>query len=76
MMNSEDEIIEMARQAGLLPCQGIHMGDLKAFVKLVEAKKQADINALYALYEQACSQRDMLMDQQRSQIAAMRGKLT
>jgi hypothetical protein len=33
---TQDEIIEMARQAGLLPCQGIHMGDLKAFAKLVK----------------------------------------
>jgi hypothetical protein len=35
---TQDEIIEMARQAGLLPCQGIHMGDLKAFAKLVEQR--------------------------------------
>ena len=32
---TQNEIIEMAKQAGLLPCQGIHMGDLKAFAKLV-----------------------------------------
>jgi hypothetical protein len=37
---TQDEIIDMARQAGLLPCQGIHMGDLKAFAKLVAEKER------------------------------------
>jgi hypothetical protein len=37
---TQDEIIEMARQAGLLPCQGIHMGDLKAFAKLIAEKER------------------------------------
>ena len=32
---THDEIIEMAKEAGLLPCQGIHTGDLEAFAKLV-----------------------------------------
>lgn len=45
------------------------------FAELIEEKKQADIDTLYALYQQACQQRDELMDQQRSMIAAMRGKL-
>jgi hypothetical protein len=40
-----NEIIEMAKQAGLLPCQGIHMGDLKAFAKLVAAKERKEICA-------------------------------
>ena len=34
------EIIEMAKEAGLLPCQGIHRGDLKAFSKLVAEKER------------------------------------
>lgn len=53
-------------------------GDLASliqFAKLVEAEKQAEIETLYAMYKQACEQRDVLMDQQRAQIAAMRGKL-
>jgi hypothetical protein len=29
------EIMDMAREAGLLPCEGIHPEDLKAFDKLV-----------------------------------------
>lgn len=36
---------------------------------------QLQIDSLHALYLQACGQRDILMDQQRSQIAAIRGKL-
>jgi len=33
---TQDEILEMAEQAGLFPCQGIYMGDLKTFAKLVK----------------------------------------
>jgi CTP:molybdopterin cytidylyltransferase MocA len=40
---TQDEIIEMAKQAGLLPCQGIHMGDLKAFAKLVAEKEREQL---------------------------------
>jgi len=39
------------------------------------AEQQADMESLYAMYQQACKQRDILMDQQRAQIAAMRGQL-
>ena len=45
------------------------------FANMVAAKKHEDIETLYALYKQACEQRDALMDQQRAQIAAMRGQL-
>ena len=34
-----------------------------------------DIEQLFHMYQQAVSQRDMLMDQQRAMAAAMRGKL-
>ena len=33
-MLSREDIIEMAREAGLLPCQGIHPGDLERFFQL------------------------------------------
>ena len=33
------------------------------------------VNTLHAMYEQACQQRDVLMDQQRAQVAAMRGRM-
>jgi hypothetical protein len=39
-MMKQSEVIEMAKEAGLLPCQGIHIGDLKAFAKLVAAKER------------------------------------
>ena len=38
-------------------------------------RMQQGIDTLHAMYEQACRQRDELMDQQRAQIAAMRGRL-
>lgn len=43
--------------------------------ELVAAKKQAEIETLYAMYKQACEQRDLLMDQQRAMVAAMRGRI-
>ena len=85
---TQDEIIEMAKQAGLSHfydseghCTGITDANLVTadkekndarlvemltpFAKLIEAKKQNDIETLYALYEQACKQRDEVMAQQR-----------
>jgi phage gp29-like protein len=54
-------------------------GYVKGMVERVreEARQemQARIDTLHAMYEQACRQRDELMDQQRAQIAAMRGRL-
>ena len=44
----------------------------------VEAERklmQAKIETLYAMYEQAVKQRDYLMDEQRAQVEAMRGKV-
>ncbi len=38
-------------------------------------RMQQGIDTLHAMYEQACRQRDELMDQQRAQIAAMRGRI-
>ena len=38
-------------------------------------RMQQGIDTLYAMYEQACRQRDDLMDQQRAQVAAMRGRI-
>jgi len=36
---------------------------------------QEGAETLHAMYEQACQQRDQLMDQQSAQIAAMRGRM-
>jgi len=44
----------------------------------VEAERkvmQAKIETLYAMYEVAVKQRDHLMDQQRAQVEAMRGRV-
>ena len=76
-----DEIIEMARQvefnAGFNWC--VNFIELEAFAKLVADKKEAEmqerIDTLHAMYELVCKQRDELMDQQRAQVAALRGKL-
>jgi archaellum component FlaC len=38
-------------------------------------RMQQGIDTLHVLYEQASRQRDELMDQQRAQIAAMRGRI-
>ena len=34
------QVIEMAREAGLLPCQSIHPKDLEAFAALVRADER------------------------------------
>ena len=77
-MNRED-IIRLAREAGLLPEANPVMPQLlERFASLVAAHKEKEmqerIDTLFALYEQACQQRDQLMDMQRAQIAAMRGR--
>ena len=38
-------------------------------------KLRANVETLHAMYEQAVKQRDYLMDQQRAQVAAMRGRV-
>lgn len=43
--------------------------------ELGAAERQADIDSLYALYEQACKQRDEVMEWQRAMIANMRGQM-
>ena len=77
-----DELKQMVEEASL----GFLLGDnwmlhheLEYFAKLVEAKKETEmqerIEKLYTMYEQASRQRDELMDQQRATVAAMRGQL-
>lgn len=85
---TKEDIIRLAREAGLkLFNEGWTSSDngdavaeenLERFAALVaehkEKEMQERIDALFALYEQACQQRDQLMDMQRAQIAAMRGR--
>ena len=79
---TQDEIFEMARESEL----GFLLGDswlmhheIEYFAKLVaesERKKlQGQIETLGAMYELASKQRDALMDEQRAQVAAMRGRI-
>ena len=80
---TKDEIIEMAKQAGYsVDTFGFGVWDsaeFNRFAKLVaehERKEmQAKIETLYAMYELAVKQRDYLMDQERAQVAAMRGRI-
>ena len=79
---TQDEIIEMAKRAGMMSevlQLGRNLELLTDFAKLVAAKKEAEmqdrVNTLHAMYEKACKQRDELMDAQRSMVAAMRGRI-
>jgi len=69
---TQDEIIEMARQAGLDPNLWNYTDAFETFARLVEAKKQDDIETLYVLYEQACKQRNEVMAQQREMMLKLR----
>jgi hypothetical protein len=74
---TQDEMIEMAKQAGWQYAHGESGYEpLWAFAKLVaetERKKlQGQIETLGAMYELASKQRDVLMDEQRAQVAAWR----
>jgi hypothetical protein len=79
---TKDEIFEMAKESEL----GFLLGDswlmhheIEYFAKLVaeaERKKlQGQIETLHAMYELASKQRDVLMDEQRAQVEAMRGRI-
>jgi hypothetical protein len=84
-MNKEDivsitpEDIELYNRARAinLPAIVISMyGDrIKILLAEERAKSQGQIETLHAMYELASKQRDVLMDEQRAQIAAMRGRL-
>ena len=69
-----DTSIRLAEKAGLEPRLWNHTDAFERFAALVaehkEKEMQEHIDALFALYEQACQQRDQLMDGQRAQIEA------
>jgi len=73
---TQDEIIEMAKQAKLphywKTSDIVCFDAVEAFARLVEAKKQNDIETLYAFYEQACKQRDEVMAQQKEMMLKLR----
>jgi hypothetical protein len=82
---TQDEIMKMAHKAGLhiatdvnwMPIIGLEYAE-KFATLVAEAERkvmQAKIETLYAMYELAVKQRDYLMDQERAQVAAMRGRI-
>lgn len=79
---TNEEIYKMVEESDL----GFLLGDnwmmqheLVAFAKMVADREreqsQGRIETLHAMYVLASQQRDELMDQQRAQIAAMRGRM-
>lgn len=80
-MNAED-VIRMAREAGIKnDCDSIwcNADQLQRFADLVadaeREKLEGQIQTLSAMYELASKQRDALMDEQRAQVEAMRGRM-
>ena len=80
-MNRED-ITRMAQDAGLIghtPKPWSHRESVDRFAALVASaereKLEGQIQTLHAMYELAVKQRDYLMDQQRAQVEAMRGRI-
>ena len=69
---TQEEIIEMAKQAGFEEHQAKFDTRFEPFARLVAAKKQDDIETLYVLYEQSCKQRDEVMAQQREMMLKLR----
>ena len=71
---TSDEVYRLIEANGLT----LH-GDIEHFAALVEKAVreavQGRIDTLHAMYELVSKQRDYLMDEQRAQVAAMRGRI-
>jgi hypothetical protein len=71
---TSDEVYRLIEANGLT----LH-GDIEHFAALVEKAVreavQGRIDTLHAMYELASKQRDYLMDEQRAQVEAMRGRV-
>ena len=73
---TKDEIIEMAHETGIQAPRQYNIIDFAKRIAEAERKEmQAKIETIYAMYELAVKQRDYLMDQQRAQVEAMRGRV-
>ena len=48
---------------------------IQRLVDQAVADMQRRLDTLHAMYQQACQQRDELMDQQRAQVEALRGRI-
>ena len=74
-MNRKD-IIRMAQETGVTAERVRDLVNFAALVASAEREKlQGQIETLHAMYELASKQRDALMDEQRAQVAAMRGRI-
>jgi len=73
---TKDEIIKALRDMAKYPTVTLpkDCDTLRAAADELERMQQG-IKTLHAMYEQAVKQRDYLMDQQRAQIEAMRGRV-
>ena len=70
------EILEIANETGIQAERQYHIMDFAKRVAQLEREKiRGEIETLYAMYELASKQRDALMDEQRAQVAAMRGRM-
>jgi vacuolar-type H+-ATPase subunit H len=71
---TSDEVYKLIEANGLT----LH-GDIEHFAALVASAEreavQGRIDTLHAMYELASKQRDYLMDEQRAQVEAMRGRV-
>ena len=74
-MNKED-IVRMAQETGVTAERVRDLVNFAALVASAEREKlEGQIQTLNAMYEVASKQRDALMDQQRADIAAVRGNM-
>ena len=74
-MNRKD-IIRMAQETGVTAERVRDLVNFAALVASAEREKlEGQIQTLHAMYELASKQRDALMDEQRAQVAAMRGRI-
>ena len=48
--------------------------NIRLMVQIAVVDMQRRLDTLHAMYQQACQQRDELMDQQRAQVEALRGR--
>lgn len=74
---TKDEIIDMAESCFIKSKNQIEFIELFAdrVARYEREKLEGQIQTLHAMYELASKQRDALMDEQRAQIAAMRGRI-
>jgi hypothetical protein len=76
---TQDEIIDMWHAANGVKIKGAEYDVVATFAQLVarheREKVKMQLETLGRMYELASSQRDELMDQQRAQVAALRGKI-